>query len=170
MHAFSVQVGTRKDIALLSRLLQLYFFESTSWSGEDIQEDGLYDNDEQALLLFLDPERTEKAYILRVDEKPAGFVLVEEVEFEGKQILEYADVFVLPKHRGIGLASAATEQIVIGSGRPWLFAVFRNDLSALRYWQRAFQRLPFERVRLADDPEDKRFHCFVINEGCASSP
>jgi predicted acetyltransferase len=168
MHNLSIELAKPGEKALLSRLLQLYFFDSTPWSGEDIQEDGRYDCNDDNLLSYSDSAGTYRAYILRVDGKPAGFALVEDVEFEGKQISEFADLFVLPKYRRLGLASAATRKLVLDSERTWLFAVFRKDEQALRYWQSSFKRLPFKSVRAAEDQEDDRFHLFVINESSAA--
>lgn len=164
MPELSVERAKFDDKTLLFRLLQLYFYDSTRWSGEDVQEDGLYECEQDGLLSYFDPDSGNRAYILRVNGKPAGFALVEDVPFEGKHISEFSDLFVLPKYRRLGLASTATTQIVIDSEVPWLFAVFRNDVEAMRYWQASFKRLPFRSVRAADDPTEDRFHFFVVNE------
>lgn len=164
MHELSIEPATLDDKTLLFRLLQLYFFDSTHWSDEDLQEDGLYECEEAGLLSYFDSNKGDRAYILRVGGKPAGLALVEEVPFEGKRISEFADIFVLPKYRRLGLASAATTQIVVNSENPWLFAIFRKDQEARRYWQSSFKRLPFRSVRAADDPAEDRFHFFVVNE------
>lgn len=164
MNELSVEPATLKDKTLLFRLLQLYYFDSTRWSGEDLQEDGLYECEEDGLLSYFNTEDQSRAYILRVSGKLAGFALVDDVPFEGKRISEFADLFVLPKYRRLGLASAATTQIVINSENPWLFAVFRKDREAVRYWQASFKRLPFRSVRGADDPADEMFHFFIVNE------
>ena len=164
MNQLSIEPAQPKDQTLLFRLLQLYFFDSTHWSDEDLQEDGLYECDEEGLLMFFDSNERNRAYILGVNGNPAGLALVEDVPFEGKRISEFADLFVLPKYRRLGLASAATTQIVINSQNPWLFAIFRQNQEARRYWQTAFKRLPFRSVRAADDPAEDRFHLFVVNE------
>jgi predicted acetyltransferase len=167
MHDLSIEPATIEDKALLFRLLQLYFFDSTRWSEEDLLENGLYECEEDGLLNYFDSNEGSKAYILRVNGKPAGFALVENVPFEGKTIPEFADLFVLPKYRRLGLASAATTRIVINSQNPWLFAVFRKDQEARRFWQAAFKRLPFRSVREVADPAGDRFHLFVVNEQAA---
>ncbi|MDW5418718.1 GNAT family N-acetyltransferase [Iodobacter sp. CM08] len=164
MHQLSIEPAKPEDKTLLFRLLQLYFFDSTQWSEEDLQEDGLYECEEEGLLSYFGSDERSRAYILRVDGKPAGLALIDSVQFEGKQISEFADLFVLPKYRRLGLASAATTQIVINSKNPWLFAIFRKDQEAKRYWQASFKRLPFRSVRAADDPAEDQFHLFVVNE------
>lgn len=167
MNELSIEPATLKDKTPLFRLLQLYFFDSTRWSDEDLQEDGLYECEEDGLLSYFNEDGGDRAYILRVNGKLAGFVLVEDIPFQGKIISEFADLFVVPKYRRLGLASAATTQIVINSEKPWLFSIFRKDREAMRYWQASFKRLPFRDVRVADDPTDDRFHFFVVNEKTA---
>ena len=131
MHRFSIDVAQPAERGLLFRLLQLYYFDSTRWSGEDLQDDGLYDCEEDGLLGYFQENSKDRAYILRVGGKPAGFVLVDDIEFDGKQVSEFADIFVVPKYRGIGLAAAATNQIVVASEQPWLVAIFRDAQAAL---------------------------------------
>ena len=162
MDGFSIQAATAADKSLLFRLLQLYYFEATRWSGEDILDDGSYDCDEDGLASYIGAQGADAAYILRVDGKPAGFALVEWLPFGNGQIREFADLFVLPKYRRLGLAEAATRRIVLETEGPWLFAVCRKDEAALRYWNNAFARLPFRAVR--PGPEDEVFHQFIIND------
>ena len=162
MPAFLIERAAAAERPLLFRLMQLYFFDATRWSGEDILEDGLYDCDENGLQSYFDAQGRDAAYILRVDGKPAGFALVEWIPFDGGHIREFADLFVLPTYRRLGLAEAATRRIVLETDGPWLISVFRQDEAALRYWQNAFVRLPFRSVR--PGPQDDVFHLFIVND------
>ena len=164
MNELSIEPATLQDKTALFRLLQLYFFDATRWSDEDLQQDGLYECEENGLLSYFKEDSEDRAYMLRVNGKLAGFALVEKIPFQGGMISEFADLFVVPKYRRLGLASAATTRIVIESESPWLFSIFRKDRDAMRYWQASFKRLPFRGVRVADDPVDDRFHFFVVNE------
>ncbi|MDY0976296.1 GNAT family N-acetyltransferase [Massilia sp. CFBP9012] len=166
MPAFSIERAVVAERPLLFRLLQLYFFEATRWSGEDILDDGLYDCDEDGLQGYFDEQGVDAAYILRVDGKPAGFALVEWIPYEGGQIREFADLFVLPKYRRLGLAEATTRRVVLETEGPWLIAVFRKDEAALSHWQNAFVRLPFRSVR--HGPKDDVFHQFIVNDTSAA--
>jgi predicted acetyltransferase len=140
---FAIERATREDQALLFRMLQFYYFEATQWSGEDLLEDGLYECDPAGVASYCEPDGVDAAWLLKVDGHPAGVVLVEWIPFEGGQIRELADLFVMPKYRGLGLAEAATRKIVS------------------RYWQGAFARLPFRSVQ--PGPHHEVFHQFIIN-------
>lgn len=158
---FAIERATREDQALLFRILQFYYFEATQWSGEDLLEDGLYESDPAGVASYCEPDGVDAAWLLKVDGHPAGFVLVELIPFEGGQIRELADLFVMPKYRRLGLAEVATRKIVPGHEGPWLLSVFRKDERALRYWQGAFARLPFRSVQ--PGPHHALFHQFIIN-------
>ena len=158
---FAIERATREDQALLFRMLQFYYFEATQWSGEDLLEDGLYESDAAGVASYCEPDGVDVAWLLKVDGQVAGFVLVESIPFEGGQIRELADLFVMPKYRRLGLAEAATRKIVPGHEGPWLLSVFRKDERALRYWQGAFARLPFRSVQ--PGPHHALFHQFIIN-------
>lgn len=148
----------------LFRLLQLYYFDSSYWSGEDVQDDGLYDSYEEGAANYIRGKEGEAAYLVRVDGCLAGFALFERYEFEGEIVDELADLFVLPNYRGRGIATQLIERLVLPAQHPWLIAVFREDAEALRFWQRAFERLPFRSVRAWDVASRPQFHLFRLNE------
>ena len=70
------------DTTTLQRLLQLYYFDSTSWSKEDIGIDALYDGSTASDLEFYVNSQEAKAYLIWVNEVLIGFVLLEWVEDE----------------------------------------------------------------------------------------
>lgn len=162
MPALTIERAGEQDRDLLFRLAQLYYFEASSWSGEDILADGLYECDQAAMHAYCDAGAADHAFILRADGHPAGFALVERVPYGGAQIREFADLFVLPKYRRLGLAGAAARHIVTGSGEPCLFAVYRKDQAAQRYWRSAFGRLGFRSVREVEG--DELFNLFIVED------
>ena len=160
----TISLAIAGEERILFRLLQLYYFESTRWSGEDIQDDGLYDSSEEGLANYMQGEDGVAAYLVRVDGHLAGFVLTERYEFEGEIVDELADLFVLPKYRGRGIATQLIERLILPAQHPWLIAVFRDDAEALRFWSGAFERLPFRSMRPWDVASRPQFHLFRLNE------
>lgn len=162
MTTISIDVAGPADQDLLFRLLQLYYFEATRWSGEDMAADGLYESDPAGVRSYLAPDGPDHAWIFRIDGQVCGCALVDEVDVDGTLAPELADLFVLPKYRGRGVADAAIRTIVLSGTRTWLIAMFKQDLDAQRYWASAFARLPFASVVRADD-EDK-FQIYLVNQ------
>ncbi len=161
MSRFSLRPATPDDAGRLFHLLQFYYFEASAWSGEEVRADGLFDcdlNDVQASL------RADPAWarLLFVDDALAGFVLVDQVEQDGRRCPELADLFVLPRHRGQGLAAHVVTALVHPGEGQWLLAVFRGDTAAYAYWTRALPRMGLRAVELASD--DPTFHRFLIGD------
>lgn len=162
MTTISIDVAGPADQDLLYRLLQLYYFEATRWSGEDIAADGLYDCDPAGVRSYLAPDGPDRAWIFRIDGQVCGCALVDEVDVDGTPVPELADLFVLPKYRGRGVADAAIRAIVLPGARTWMIAMFRKDLDAQRYWGSAFARLPFASVVRRDD--EGLFQIYLVHQ------
>lgn len=155
---------TPEDAALLDRLWQFYELESSFWSGEDIDETGRFTSLNGFLERLGTPSPFDWAYLIRHEGQVAGLLLVGHQNLRGREIMEFADLYVLPKFRGRGIASEVLRQVLLSSGQPWLICVFRNDAQALAFWRRAFERLPFASVREEVPSEDPDLHEFIVND------
>jgi predicted acetyltransferase len=153
--------------ALLSNLWQCYQLDSSAREQLDVDGAGRFGEPEEVFKRTLRSENGSSAYLVRCDGAIAGFLILHPAEIEGKPITEFADLYVLPRYRGRGVASAVVEQVILRSKQPWLIAVFRDDLKAQEFWRRAFERLPFSSCREIVPPEVPEFHEFVVNEGDA---
>ncbi|ANH68547.1 hypothetical protein ABE85_14975 [Mitsuaria sp. 7] len=71
---------------------------------------------------------------------------------------------MLPKYRDQGIATEVIRQTILATDHPWLVCVFRDDLRALAFWDRAFKRLPFSSVREVVPPDVAEFVEFVVND------
>ena len=148
------------DTDVLFRLMQLYYFESSSWSGEEIGGDGLYDGDRADVAAAL-LERPHWARLLWLDGVLCGFVLVDDIQFQGQPLPELADLFVLPKHRGKGIAKAVVTTLVAPGSGQWLLAIFRKDRKAWAFWTRNLPRMGMD-VETPVNDEDEDFDLFLI--------
>ncbi|MET4679497.1 GNAT family N-acetyltransferase [Stenotrophomonas rhizophila] len=159
MSRLSLHHATPDDAERLFHLMQFYYFEASAWSGEAVRPDGLFDCDRSDVESSLrdDPQW---ARLLFVDDALAGFVLVDQVEREGRHYPELADLFVLPTYRRQGLAAHVVKELVRPGDGQWLLAVFRGDVTAHAYWLRTLPRLAVPFVAL--DDEDATFHLFLI--------
>ena len=149
--------ATPQDAEVVFRLMQYYFFEASAWSDEDILPDGLYDCalvDVHARLRD-EPEWTR---LIWLDGALCGFVQVDVFDFEGGQLPELADLFVLPKHRGKGIAAAVVKELVRPETAEWLLATFRKDEVSRAFWQRNLPKMGMaQRVPPGPGKEDFRY-------------
>lgn len=160
MPNFLLRAANLQDSELLFRLMQYYYFEATKWSGEELGADGLFDCELTDVRASLEAPG-QWAYLLYCDSQIAGFVLVDEAELEGQTYPELADLFVLPKYRGKGLAAYAVGQIITADQAPWLMAVYLDDAQAYHHWQRSLPRLGMSHIEQPRSA-DAKFHLFLV--------
>jgi predicted acetyltransferase len=157
------------DAQLLDNLWQFYELESSAWSQEDIDSEGRFNSLSAFLDRLFDPDAVAEGYFIYHGVSIVGFVLVGLQQLHERAIKELADLYVLPKYRGLGIASQVIHQTIMSSGSPWLICVFRADVHAQKFWERAFQRLPFSTVRELLPPEFPELREFVVNDGPAKA-
>lgn len=155
------------QVGLLRHLWQYYQLESSIREGLDVDASGRFETPDQVFEAALRSEGRNSAHLVCCDGQVAGFLLLESAQIEGKDITEFADLYVLPRYRGRGVASQVIAQVILRSSQPWLIAVFRDDFNALSFWRSAFKRIPFTSVREVEPPELPEFCEFVVNEGGA---
>lgn len=158
-------------LPLFARLWQFYLYEASGRDALDLDADGRFDWDE-ALFTGIahgdGGEHDADAWLIECGGQVAGLLVTMQVQLAGAPIREFADLYVLPRFRGRGVASAVIQQVIIeGDLDAWLVAVFRNDPDALAFWQRTFVRLPFAAWRDVEPSELPDFHIFVV--GTAAS-
>jgi predicted acetyltransferase len=156
----TIVTATRDDEPVLRQLFQLYFHDFSDWSGEDVDDQGFFDAWDDSTF----DDEGSAAYLLRVDGRLAGFLVTETVDTPMGLRVEFADLFILRKYRRRGLALEVARRVMPGSGHPWLVAVFREDEAALRFWQRAFERLPFASVQPFADPAKPQYRFFAVDD------
>ncbi|MDX2007480.1 MAG: hypothetical protein SFU83_19760 [Meiothermus sp.] len=86
---------SRMDRGLIRRMMELYLHDLSEFGGEDLDEHAVFGNGDLDYFWF---EDTHAAFVLRVDGKLAGFVLVDgEVVLEDSQ-RSLTEFFVLRKY------------------------------------------------------------------------
>lgn len=156
---------TPAGAALLDNLWQFYELESSFWSHEDVDPAGRFTSLSGFLSRLGDPNTSIWAYFIRHQGELAGFLLISEEEhYFGRTIAEFADLYVLPKYRGRGVATAVIRRTMLASNHPWLVCSFKDDHKALAFWERAFARLPFAGVREVIPPDVEAMRQFVVND------
>ena len=152
------------DGPLLDNLWQFYELESSAWSREDIDANGRFNSLSEFLGQLGDADALQKGYFIRYEGNLAGLFIESLQQLQETTIKEFADIYVLPKFRRRGIASEVIRQTVLASEEPWLVGVFRDDLNAVRFWEHAFERLPFSSFRELLPPEYPELREFVVND------
>ncbi|HWF01477.1 MAG TPA: GNAT family N-acetyltransferase [Caulobacteraceae bacterium] len=137
-----VEPARRETIA---NMMQLYIHDFSEWwrgqpSGE-LEEDGRFSPYEHLDSYWSDASR--EPWLIRVEGSLAGFALLNRVTHSGQPAdWNMAEFFVVRKHRGGGVGTAAVHAILAGHPGQWELAIARKNLPAQSFWPRAVGAAP----------------------------
>ncbi len=152
---------------VLKNLLELYLYDFSEFTGDEVGEDGLYGY-EPLEYYWNEPGR--HAFLVRVDGKLAGFVLVNQykvVPDEG-ETHAMAEFFILRKHRKKGIGEEAARQVLDLFPGKWQVAQIVENPGATAFWRKVIGRYTRGRYTevVADNPRwQGPVQCFEKNSG-----
>ena len=129
---------------VLRRLMELYLYDFSEFDLADVGPHGLYEYP------YLDHYWTEPGrypFIIRVDERLAGFVLVTqhnyltgEVDPERGAAWVIAEFFVMRRYRRQGIGEAVARQVFERFPGQWQVAQIRENTPASLFWRKVIGR------------------------------
>lgn len=123
---------SRADRELIRRMMELYLYDFSEFEGDDLDEHGLYGF---PYLDYFWHEPTHAAYIVTVDQRLAGFALIDNrMAIEGNE-RSMAEFFVLRKYRRRGVGAAAATRIFAELPGAWEVRVVPENLPAQAFWR-----------------------------------
>ena len=127
--------ATRKDEAVLERLLQLYQYDSSEMLGGDTEEDGRF-HFISVDSLWDDPKA--HVFITKVDERLCGIaIVIERSHFMDDQDATYMDqFFVMRKYRRGGVGTEIATRLFDRFPGQWEVAEVVPNVEALEFWRR----------------------------------
>lgn len=129
----SLREPSRSDRELIRRMMELYLHDFSEFDGSDLDEHGLFSYGDLDYFWF---EPTHAAFVLSVDEKLAGFALVDnEIVREGSE-RSLTEFFVLRKYRRQGVGRQAAIQVFERLPARWEVRVIAQNLPARDFWRR----------------------------------
>ncbi len=120
---------------LLTRLLELYSYEFSVYSNDDIDERGYYGYD------HLDDYWEEEGrfpYLIRTNGKIAGFALIcPHCDYrKEKGAHAIGEFFVMLKYRRMGVGTKVAMELFERHRGLWEVCYWRNNLPASRFWKK----------------------------------
>ncbi len=133
--------ATLEEKPILERLLQLYLYDFTEFDKDDVNEQGLFAYPALSRN-WEDPDR--HPFLIRVDGKLAGFVLMRE-GIEGlieppRKVNTIAEFFVLKKYRQGGIGEFAARWIFDQFKGHWEIEELSSNLPAQTFWRKIVNR------------------------------
>ena len=129
-----VNRASLEDKCILRNLLELYAYDFSEFDHADVDNHGLYGYE------YLDNYWTEEGrhpFLVRIDGKLAGFVLVRTInEVEACRTHSIAEFFILRKYRKHGVGREAADQIFDMLPGQWSVAEMASNLPAQAFWRK----------------------------------
>lgn len=134
----TIHLMAREEKILLERLMELYLYEFSQYSQEDVSEYGCYGYS------HIDDYWNEKGrypYLIRADGKIAGFALIcphcdYRREEDARSIGEF---FILLKYRRKGIGQKVAIQLFDRHRGCWEICYWKNNLPAGRFWKKVVE-------------------------------
>jgi predicted acetyltransferase len=122
----------RSERELIRRMLQLYMYDFSEYEDEDLDEHGLFTYGDLDYFWF---EPTHAAFLVTVDGKLGGFVLVSnEVTLEESERL-LAEFFVVRKYRRQGVGREVARKVFDSLPGRWEVHVIERNVPAQAFWR-----------------------------------
>ncbi len=130
----ALQLMSIDDKILLMRLMELYSYEFTEFSDDDISEYGCYGYG------YIDDYWKEEGrfpYLIRVDGKIGGFALIcPHCDFRREENARcVGEFFVMLKYRRKGIGKKAAVELFDRHRGLWEVCYWKNNLPAGQFWK-----------------------------------
>jgi predicted acetyltransferase len=127
-----LQAPTRSDRDLIRRMMELYLHDFSEFDGSDLDEHGNFGYGDLDYFWF---EPTHAAFLINVDGKLAGFVMVDnEVVVDGNE-RSITEFFVLRKYRRQGVGKGAAFDVFNRLPARWEVKVVEKNRPAQEFWR-----------------------------------
>lgn len=130
---FTLEAAVRNERDIFSNMMQYYFYDFSEFNEADIVGDGRFD--EYPYLDHYWEEKGRYAFVMKYDDKYAGFALVREIEQEDKRYYLIAEFFVMKKYRRSGLGRLAARQLFKRFSGEWEVSQIRGNQPAKKFWR-----------------------------------
>jgi predicted acetyltransferase len=120
---------------VVAQLYELYTYEMTDLANFDINDNGYYSYDE--LPLYWSEPSSRHPYLIWVDKKLAGFVLIQKgspIELNS-DVWDVAEFFIMRKFRKKGIGQFVAHQIWNKFNGAWQVRAWDNNKAAHIFWE-----------------------------------
>lgn len=172
--------ATLADYPAIQNMARFYVYDRTAFMEWPCPENGLFDCIDFKHY-FENPN--EKAFIIRVNNEIAGFVLLDKMklldEMDMRSLVSQntkaninwnmGEFFVLAKFQGKGVASAVVKQILKEHPGQWTVAVMPENIKAVKFWRKTIADISneayteiFKTKKELRSPENSDPHPMII--------
>ncbi|MCG2786483.1 MAG: GNAT family N-acetyltransferase [Anaerolineae bacterium] len=146
-----LRTPSRSDRNLVRRLMELYQYDFSEFDEQDLDEHGCFGYGDLDYFWF---EPTHAVFPVTVDEKLAGFVLIDnEVVVTGNE-RSVTEFFIMRKYRRQGVGKQVAIEVFRRLPAKWEVRVIEKNAPAQAFWRRViaeYTQNTFQEKRLDND-------------------
>ena len=131
--------------ALLERMLELYAYDFSNFTSDDINDQGEYGF--KRLLRHHWTGKNPDPFVIKIDGKISGFAMVLE-DTKDKTLHELKEFFILKKYRRYGIGKIAAKKIFNRFPGKWILSVLSNNKPAILFWEKVINEYTSGRFKV----------------------
>ena len=128
-----LRTPSRSERNLIRQMMELYLYDFSQYDEADLDEHGHFEYGDLDYFWF---EPTHAAFLVSVDEKLAGFVLVDNESLLGGSQRSITEFFVMRKYRRRGVGRYIAREVFNRLPAIWEVAVIETNKPAQEFWRR----------------------------------
>ena len=128
-----MRAPSRSDRNLVRRMMELYLYDFSEFDEADLDEHGHFEYGDLDYFWF---EPTHAAFLVTVDGKLAGFVLVDNESLLGGSQRSITEFFVTRKYRRLGVGKYIAREVFDRLPAQWEVAIIEANKPAEQFWRR----------------------------------
>ena len=144
MPNIDIQLAKYSEKHLLKNMLELYFYDLSIFENNDLNEFGEYGY-RYLDLYWIEPQR--HSFIIRVNDKLAGFILVNQFVYTEDAEWAIAEFFVLKKYRNRGIGKKSAFYVFARFPGKWEIRTFDKNLVAKKFWRKTIEQYAAESMK-----------------------
>jgi predicted acetyltransferase len=160
--------ATAEQEPILANLLELYAHDFSEFHHLEIGEDGRFGY-RSLPLYWSEPDR--HPFLIRMDSKLAGLVLVKQEVSGNDAVWDMAEFFVIRGFRKRGIGTEAAHQVWGRFPGRWQVRVMETNVSARHFWAGAISKFAGEVIHpICIEKGDQCWALFSFESGYAHGP
>ena len=142
---------SRSERNLIRRLMEFYQYDFSEFDGQDLDEHGYFGYGDLDYFWF---EPTHAAYLVTLEEKLTGFILIDnEVVIAGNE-RSLTEFFIMRKYRHQGIGKQVAIEVFQRLPAKWEIRVIEQNIPAKNFWRRVlseYTQNKFSEIRLDNE-------------------
>lgn len=138
IRGIKLQICKKEDKKIISGLCQFYFYDLDTHSNLARLS---YANGCYAEMAYFDnywQEDNRFPYLIIIDSKPIGFVLVHDITVNLDIDWKLAELFIMAPYKKQGVGSQIVRQVLKRHAGCWEISVLKDNTPALTFWRKIF--------------------------------